>query len=57
MLPGVNITLDEYKEVVSNPNSVKNQEVLANKLNLNEFIEKLKDNNLCEVVRNENGPN
>lgn len=42
---------------MSNPNYNKKQEVLANKLGLNEFVVKLKENNLIEIVRHENGTN
>jgi len=34
MLPGVTVTVDEYKEIVSSPQNHKRQEVLANKLAL-----------------------
>ena len=57
MVPGYSISLEDYKAVISAPDIVKNQEVLANKLGLGEFVEHFKNNNLCEVVRQENGPN
>lgn len=57
MVPNFTIQIDDYKEIVSNPQQIKKQEVLANKLQLNEFIQKLKDNHLYEVVRHENGSN
>jgi hypothetical protein len=34
MLPGVTVAVDEYKEIVSNPQNHKRQEVLPNKLGL-----------------------
>lgn len=57
MLPNMTMSIEEYKEIVSNPNYNKKQEVLANKLSLNEFVVKLKENNLIEIVRHENGTN
>ena len=47
MVPNLNISLEEYKTVLSAADIVKNQEVLANKLPLNEFVEHLKNNNMC----------
>lgn len=35
MLPNMAMAIEEYKELVSNPNYNKKQEVLANKLGLN----------------------
>lgn len=40
------ITLDEYKNIVSNPQYTKRQEVLDHRLGVNEFVQKLLDNNL-----------
>jgi hypothetical protein len=57
MVPGFTISLDDYKLLVSSPENVRNQEVLTNKLGLAEFTQRLEDNNLCEVVRHENGGN
>lgn len=57
MLPNVTVSVDEYKEIVSNPQNNKKQEVLANKLSLDDFVLKLKNNNLVEIVRHENGTN
>jgi hypothetical protein len=57
MLPDVTVSVDEYKEIVSSPQNNKKQEVLANKLPLDEFVVKLRNNNLVEIVRHENGTN
>lgn len=57
MLPGASVSVEEYKEIVSSPQNSKKQDVLVNKLPLEEFVSKLKDNNLVEIVRHENGTN
>lgn len=56
MVPNASkITLDEYKELVSNPQSIKKQEVLDHRLSVNEFVRKLEDNNLIEIFRQDSG--
>ena len=46
MLPNFTISVDDYKSLISSPDTTKSQEVLPNKLQLNEFVERLKNNNL-----------
>ncbi len=47
MIPNASqITLDDYKNLVSNPQYTKRQEVLDHRLTTNEFVQKLVDNNL-----------
>ena len=45
------ISFDEYKEIVSNPQYMKRQEVLDHKLGLEEFVQKLHDNNMIQIFR------
>jgi Leucine-rich repeat (LRR) protein len=46
MLPNATISVEEYKETVSDPQNNKKQDVLTNKLPLEEFVVKLKNNNM-----------
>lgn len=49
------ISLDEYKDLVSNPQYMKKQEVLDHRLSVNDFVQKLLDNNLIEIFRQDSG--
>jgi hypothetical protein len=51
MVPHASISVEEYKATVSNPDGIKRQEVLDHKLNINDFVQRLKDNNLIEIAR------
>ena len=55
MLPNATLSLDEYKTIVSEPNYTKRQEVLDHGLSLGEFVQKLADNNLIEIFRQDSG--
>ena len=52
---GFSMDIDEYKELASNPEACKKQEVLPNKHNVEEFVKRLEDNLMCLVFRRENG--
>ena len=41
MLGKKTMTVEQYKEIVSNPQYIKRQEVLDHRLSLNDFIQKL----------------
>lgn len=56
MIPNASkISLDEYKDLVSNPQYTKKQEVLDHRLSVTEFVQKLLDNNLIEIFRQDSG--
>lgn len=45
------INFEEYKQIVSNESYIKRQEVLDHKLSVDEFVQKLSDNNLIQIFR------
>ena len=45
------IDFNEYKELVSNPEYLKRQEVLDHKLTVDEFVQKMSDNNMIQIFR------
>jgi hypothetical protein len=45
------VSFEEYKELVSNPDYVKRQEVLDHSLGLEQFVQKMQDNNLIQIFR------
>ena len=49
--------IEQYKEIASNPDGCKKQEVLPNKLHVEEFVKRLENNLLALVFRRENGSN
>ncbi len=57
MLSRKTLSVEQYKDIVSNSQNIKRQEVLDHKLTLNDFIQKLEDNNVYIQVRHENGNN
>lgn len=51
MVPGYVIGIEEYKQILTAEESIKKQEALQNSNDLDTFIEKLSNNNLCQVFR------
>jgi len=57
MLPGYTIDIEQYKQILTAEENIKKQESLQNSSDIETFIQKLANNNLCQVFRKENGPN
>ena len=54
---GISMEVDQYKEIASNPEACKKQEVLPNQHSVEDFVKRLENNLLGLVFRRENGTN
>lgn len=57
MMPNYQITIEEYKQILTDEGNIKKQESLQNSNDLEQFIAKLNNNNLSQVFRKENAGN
>lgn len=51
MMPGYSITIEEYKQILTNEENIKKQESLQNSNDLEQFVAKLNNNCLSQVFR------